>query len=102
MTVFPSLHIPGLEYDLLMALINVFRARTETTAHRLCAQDCQQEETLYSLLLASAAIPLAFPQRTVNGQCYVDGGLADNVPLGALAAQGCTHAIVIHLQTGSV
>lgn len=101
-TVFPSLHIPGLNYDLLMALVDLFRARTGTRAQWLRAQDCQEDETLHNLLLASAAIPLAFPRRTVNDRHYVDGGLADNVPLGALAAQGCTHTIVIHLQNGSV
>ena len=101
-TVFPSLHIPGLNYDLLMALVDLFRANTGTSAQWIYAQDCQEDETLYNLLLASAAIPLAFPQRMVSDRHYVDGGLADNVPLGALAAQGCTHTIVIHLQNGSV
>lgn len=100
-TVFPSFHIPGINYDWLMGLVDLLRARTGTKAHWLCAQDCKDEATLYNLLLASAAIPLAFPKRTVAGRHYVDGGLADNVPLGALAKQGCTHAIVIHLQNGS-
>lgn len=100
-TVFPSLHIPGLKYDLLTGLVDLFRACTGTKAHWLRAQDCLDEETFYNLLLASAAIPLAFPMHTVNGWPYVDGGLGDNVPLGALAQQGCTHAIVIHLENGS-
>jgi NTE family protein len=100
-TVFPSLHIPGLQYDWLMGLVDLCRSRTGTSAHWLRAQDCEEEETLYNLLLASAAIPLAFPKRTVNGQPYVDGALGDNIPLGALAKQGCTHAIVIHLENGS-
>ncbi len=49
-----------------------------------------------------AAIPLAFPQREINGQFYVDGALGDNIPLGSLAARGCTHAIVIHLDNGQI
>lgn len=101
-TAFPSMQIPGLKYDALMVLIDLFRAHTGTSAHWLRGQDCDDEELLYSMLLASAAIPLMFPTREVNGQTYVDGGLADNVPLEALAAQGCTHAIVIHLDNGSV
>lgn len=100
-TVFPALHIPGLKYDGLTAIIDLLRARAGTNAHWLCAQDCKDDETLYNLLLASAAIPLAFPKRSIEGQHYVDGGLADNVPLGALAKQGCTHTIIIHLQNGS-
>jgi NTE family protein len=101
-TAFPALKIPGVDYDLLTTAIDLLRAQTGTKAHWLRVQDYDEDETLYTLLLASAAIPLAFPQRAVNGQFYVDGGLADNVPLGALAARGITHAIVIHLENGSV
>lgn len=99
---FPALDIPGLDYDLLMTAIDLFRAHMGTKAHWLRVQDCNDDETLHTLLLASAAIPLAFPKRVVNGQSYVDGALADNVPLGALAARGVTHAIVIHLENGSI
>ncbi len=98
-TVFPSLKIPGLGYDWL---IDFVRARTGTDAHWLRIQDFTKHETIYNLLLASAAIPLAFPSRKVDGKAYVDGALADNVPLKALNARGCTQAIVIHLGNGSV
>lgn len=98
-TVFPSLKIPGLDYDWL---IDIIRSQTGTKAQWLCVQDCQDDETLYNLLLASAAIPFAFPQREVNGQYYVDGALGDNIPLGALAARGCSHAIVVHLDGGTI
>lgn len=97
-TVFPSLKIPALGYDWLVDFI---RARTGTDAHWLCIQDCTDDETVYKLLLASAALPLAFPSREVNGQSYVDGGLADNVPLKALAKRGCKNVIVIHLKNGA-
>ena len=92
-TVFPTLKLGGI-------LVDLARARTGTDAHWLCAQDCPDEE-IYNLLLASAAIPIAFPCRDINGQGFVDGGLADNVPLKPLAARGCTHAIVIHLGNGA-
>lgn len=98
-TVFPSVKIPGLRYDWL---IDFVRAKTGTDAHWLCVQDFANDATLYNLLLASAALPLAFPSREINGRFYVDGALADNVPLRALAKRGCTHVIVIHLQNGSV
>lgn len=98
-TVFPSLNIPGLRYDWLLDFI---RAKMGTEAQWLCVQDLNSSEDIYNLLLASAAIPLAFPSRQVNGQHYVDGALADNVPLTALAKRGCSHVIVIHLQNGSV
>ncbi|MHC5917321.1 MAG: patatin-like phospholipase family protein [Nostoc sp.] len=97
-TVFPSLKIPALGYDWLVDFI---RARTGTDAHWLCIQDCTDDETIYKLLLASAALPLAFPSQEVNGQSYIDGGLADNVPLRALAKRGCKNVIVIHLKNGA-
>lgn len=100
-TAFPSLNIPYIDNDLLVAAIDFFRSRTGTKADWLCVQDCDDDDTLYNTILASAAIPLAFPKRQVNGKKYVDGALAENVPLGALAARGCTHAIVIHLENGS-
>ena len=65
-------------------------------------QDMVSDEALYNLLLASAAIPLAFPSRTLGNTHYVDGGLGDNVPLKALSEVGCSHAIVVHLQNASV
>lgn len=98
-TVFPSLKIPFLDYDWL---VDIVRARTGTDAHWLCVQDFDDDETVYNLLLASAALPLAFPSREVHGKSYVDGGLADNVPLRALAKRGCKNVIVIHLRNGAV
>lgn len=101
-TVFPSLNIPGIDYDLLMVGMDILRAKTGTKVDWLCAQDFEDDNTLFNLLLASAAIPLVFPQREVNGQFYVDGGLVDNIPFGALTAKGCTHVIVIHLDNGEI
>lgn len=98
-TVFPSLKIPGLSHDWLVDFI---RASTGTDAHWLCVQDFTDDETIYNLLLASAAIPLVFPSRTINGTAYVDGGLADNVPVKALTKRGCKNVIVIHLKNGAV
>jgi NTE family protein len=97
--VFPSLNIPGLNYTWLLDFVH---AATGTEAHWLRAQDfIDTPGVLYNLLLASAAIPFAFPKREINGQHYVDGGLADNVPLRALVKRGCTHAIVLHLSNGA-
>ena len=100
--VFPSLNIPRFRYDPAMLVIDMIRAKMGQDAHWLHVQNANSDRQLYDILLASAAIPLAFPQREINGNIYVDGGFADNVPLGALAAQGCTHAIVIHLENGAV
>ncbi len=92
--VFPALKIPGINYDHLLGMLTVLGG---SSAKWLRVQDCGDDELLYNLLLASAAIPFAFPAREINGKHYVDGALGDNVPLGALSKEGCTHAIVIHL-----
>jgi NTE family protein len=97
-TVFPSLDIPGLNSSLL---INLFRVASGTNAEWLRVRDFPDDETVYNLLLASAAIPWAFPSREINGQSYVDGGLKDNIPVGALARRGCKNVIVIHLGYGT-
>lgn len=102
-TVFPSLHIPKIEYDwLISATLDFSRAFMGVKSEWLRIQDCQDDEAIYKLLLASAAIPLVFPKQEIEGQPYVDGGLADNIPFGALARQGCTHVIVIHLSNGNI
>jgi NTE family protein len=44
---------------------------------------------LIQALLASAAIPGLFPPVKIGGQYYVDGTIADNLPLFHLAEQGC-------------
>jgi len=93
----------NIDYGLITSfLIDIVSSKTGTDAHYFRVQDCQDNETIYNLLLASASIPLAFPAREINGQFYVDGFLGDNVPLRAFAERGCTHAFVIHLENGSV
>ncbi|MDZ7578975.1 MAG: patatin-like phospholipase family protein, partial [Candidatus Nanopelagicales bacterium] len=50
---------------------------------------------LVSALLASAAIPLVFPQVPRDGRNLVDGGLVANVPIAAAAAQGAESMVVL-------
>ena len=97
-TVFPSLNIPVLSSSLL---INAARVASGVNAEWLRVRDFPDDETVYNVLLASAAIPLAFPCQKVNGRSYVDGGLKDNIPVGALAQRGSKNVIVIHLGYGT-
>lgn len=59
-------------------------------------------------LLASAAIPLAFAPKEIDGQKYSDGGqggwhkLQGNTPIEPLIDAGCDLAIVTHLEDGSL
>lgn len=59
-------------------------------------------------LAASAAIPLAFAPKKIDGQKYSDGGqggwnkLQGNTPIKPLIDAGCDLAIVTHLEDGSL
>lgn len=47
------------------------------------------------LILQSAGLPEIFPARHFDGVSYVDGGLADNEPLSALAGQPAHAAVIV-------
>jgi len=49
------------------------------------------------ILLASSAIPIAFPVQRVDGNSYLDGFLTDNTPIKPLVNEGCDIVIVIML-----
>jgi predicted acylesterase/phospholipase RssA len=58
----------------------------------------EREDDIARLVLQSAAIPFGvFPLRRIGRSGYVDGGVADNVPIQPLIDAGCTRIIVIHL-----
>ncbi len=46
-------------------------------------------------LLASTAVPVIFPQVTLDGHHLVDGGVADNTPIASAAALGAERIIVL-------
>lgn len=64
----------------------------------------QQKEAL----MASAALPLLFKPREINGTHYSDGGMGGwasmqgNTPVTPLVEAGCNLAIVTHLSDGSL
>ena len=111
---FPSLNINKVRSSIGLPVLNFIpdtvqdyvvdwsRAWQGQEAEYFRVQDDIDNGNFYKLLLASAALPLAFPKQKVNEQSYVDGGLADNVPLKALAKDSCTHIIVIHLDNGYI
>jgi len=59
-------------------------------------------------LLASAALPLLFKPREIEGKVYCDGGLGGwqsnqgNTPVAPLIEAGCQQVIVTHLSEGSL
>jgi NTE family protein len=98
-TVFPSIKIPvfGIGASAIQALGNFVSATAGKKPDWRSVKNIADKQDLYNLILASAAIPVAFPARTVEGQLYCDGFLGDNIPVKPLAVRGCKYVIVIHL-----
>lgn len=53
--------------------------------------------TITSVLIASSAIPAAFPPEKIGDSTYRDGGLADNTPVKPLYDIGYRHFIISYL-----
>jgi hypothetical protein len=58
----------------------------------------EADADIQRIVLQSAAIPFGvFPLRRIGRSGYVDGGVADNVPIQPLVSAGCTCIVVVHL-----
>ncbi|MDR1736754.1 MAG: patatin-like phospholipase family protein [Oscillospiraceae bacterium] len=55
------------------------------------------ETDIEKILLASAAIPVVFPDIVIDGSTYVDGGLKDNVPIIPLYDAGFRKILIVSL-----
>lgn len=62
--------------------------------------DIRKQKTVLipDILLASSAIPLIFPDITIEGDTYIDGGIEDNVPIAPLYQKGIRKYIVITME----
>ncbi|WP_067453510.1 patatin-like phospholipase family protein [Actinomadura macra] len=55
-------------------------------------------DQIHNTILASAGLPILLPPRRVEGRTYRDGGIGDNIPVGALlAVTDCPTVVVAHL-----
>jgi NTE family protein len=52
-------------------------------------------------ILASAALPLVFPPRRINGEAYCDGGVRFNTPIAPAIRAGADRLVVISLLSES-
>lgn len=58
----------------------------------------QKTAIIPDILLASSAIPLIFPDITIEGNEYIDGGIEDNVPITPLYQKGIRKYIVVTME----
>jgi predicted acylesterase/phospholipase RssA len=68
---------PEAEPLLLLSATNVSEGQVEYF-------DSRTGKLTLDHILASSSLPPAFPMTKIGGQCYWDGGLFDNTPLGAV------------------
>jgi NTE family protein len=57
---------------------------------------------LADAVYASCALPLFYPPADIEGRLYVDGGVADPLPIAYAAAQGADRIIAIDVAAGPV
>ncbi len=97
----------GLEQD-MRAIVGGLLGRDTAQSDYIRLSELATTDERLKALLASAAIPLAFPRQEVNGKKYVDGGIggwktsSGNTPITPLITHGCKHVIVTHLSDGAL
>lgn len=60
------------------------------------------DEDIKNILLATSAIPMIYESKEVEEFKYLDGGMADNVPVQPLYGEGLDIIIIIHLSKDSL
>lgn len=85
------------------AIVRLGNTRDSEFFHVQSLADAEMQE----LLMASAALPVLFRAREIQGKRYTDGGQGDwygvggNTPVKPLVDAGCDTVIVVHLSDGS-
>ncbi|MBQ7917046.1 MAG: patatin-like phospholipase family protein [Firmicutes bacterium] len=57
----------------------------------------QSPDRILKILLASSAIPVAYPSVNIDGTPHMDGGVMDNLPVKPLYDIGLRHMVVINI-----
>lgn len=92
-------------------ILNVISAETgfsETPDSKFIHVQSLSAAEQKNALLASAALPLLYQSRKIEGRSYTDGGqggwnrVQGNTPITPLIEAGCNMAIVTHLNDGSL
>ncbi|GIM30664.1 hypothetical protein CPJCM30710_33300 [Clostridium polyendosporum] len=59
------------------------------------------QQEIRDILLATSAIPMIYESEEIETRKYLDGAMADNVPIQPLYGEGCDIIIVVHLSKDS-
>lgn len=79
---------------LSLLLISLFKYQTKVNYFNMNQYDAIK---IKDILLASAALPLIFPDVEIDNNTYIDGGIKDNIPIMPLYKSGFNKIIVVSL-----
>ncbi|QAA30218.1 patatin-like phospholipase family protein [Clostridium manihotivorum] len=60
-----------------------------------------KESDIKEILLATSAIPVVFESKEIEDKKYLDGGMADNLPIQPIYGEGCDIIIAVNLSKSS-
>jgi NTE family protein len=90
---------PGLELRMAVAALGDGVLRYVTEHGEIVASDAVTPVAgpvdVLEGMLASASVPMLFPPRQLAGDVYVDGGIANNIPVDAAVRLGATRVFAI-------
>lgn len=85
-----------LDYEALEQYPGVFEAVvTNAITGRPEYLKVEASDKNFDVLVATCALPLLFPMININGKPYMDGGLADSIPVERAFEQGCDRVVVV-------
>jgi NTE family protein len=76
------------------------RLRVVATEHSTGQAVAFHDGSVVDAVLASTALPGLFPPIEIGGRLYLDGGIADNVPISAAVGAGARDVYVVHVGFG--
>jgi len=90
---------PGLELRMAVAALGDGVLRYVTERGEIVASDAVTPVAgpvdVLEGMLASASVPMLFPPRRLAGDVYVDGGIANNIPVDAAVRLGATRVFAV-------
>lgn len=72
-------------------------ADIETLNPKYFKYNGSDKERIKKIFLATSAIPSIYEPEKIDGKLYVDGGIADNIPIQPLYGEGCDIIIIAYL-----
>lgn len=91
----PNKHLP-FDYEAFKAYEGEFYAVvTNVRTGQAEYLPADRDDRTWQQLRASCALPLLFPEIELNGEKYLDGGVADSIPYLKALEMGCDKVIVV-------